>query len=198
MLDKILLNWEPYNMAESNLPALITYDKHMGGSHLSIVLIADLFLRGSKIIFLTAYPMAHDNFLNQVNGKNSNIAYVDSLDGLSKSTNAQAIIIESGNAVLFLNVIKKLPDLNDRIIFIKNIEIFNEEVYDACIGFKKLILSGNIDECNFNKKISNHQFKTIIAFNQPDTPLNIKVPLLEKWSSYLWTENENGILSIEK
>lgn len=198
MLDKILLNWQPYNIQENNLPALVTYDKNMGGSHLSIVLIADLFLKGSKILFLTAYPMAHDNFLNQIDGNNSNVAFVDSIEGLEESLNSQAIIIESGNATLFLNAIKIIPDLKERVIFIKNIEIFSEEVYDACTGFEKIIMSGNIDECNFKDKIPNHTFKTIIAFNQPKTPINIKVPTLERWSSFLWTESRNGILTISR
>lgn len=197
MLDKILLNWQPYNMTENDLPALITYAKHMGGSHLSIVLIADLFLRGSKIIFLTAYPMARDNFLNQVVIDNPNIANIDSPEELEGAEKAQAIIIESGNATLFLNAIKNLPDLNERIIFIKNIEIFSQEVYDACLESKKLILSGDIDECDFKDKIPNQQFKTIIAFNQPATKINIEIPKLEKWDSYLSSKNQNGILTLE-
>lgn len=196
MLDKILLNWQPYNITGNDLPTLVTYDKHMGGSHLSIVLIADLFLKGSKILFLTAYPMAKDNFINQIGENNLNVSFVDSTEGLEESINSQAIIIESGNATLFLNAIKNLPDLDERIIFIKNIEIFSEEVYDACIGFEKLIISGNIDECNFNEKIPNHTFKTLIAFNQPKTDIHIQVPPLEKWSSYLSTESKNGILTI--
>jgi hypothetical protein len=197
MLDKILLNWQPYKITENDLPVLITYAKHMGGSHLSIVLIADLFLRGSKIIFLTAYPMAKDNFLNQVGINNPNIIFVDSVEGLEEAANTQAIIIESGNATLFLNAIKNLPDLNERIIFIKNIEIFSEEVYDACIKSKKLIISGDIDECDFKDKIPNQQFKTIIAFNQTTTKINIEIPKLEKWDSFLSSENQNGILTLE-
>jgi len=169
----------------------------MGGSHLSIVLIADLFLRGSKIIFLTAYPMARDNFLNQVGIDNPNIISIDSPEELGEAIKAQAIIIESGNATLFLNAIKNLPDLNERIIFIKNIEIFNEEIYDACIESKKLIISGDIDECDYKDKIPNQQFKTIIAFNQPKTPIKIKIPTLEKWDSFLSSENQNGILTLE-
>ena len=76
MLDKLLLNWQPYKITENNLPVFITYGKNMGGSHLSIVLIADLFLQGSKILFLSAYPMARDNFLNQVGENNSKIEWI--------------------------------------------------------------------------------------------------------------------------
>lgn len=197
MLDEILLNWKPYTLKEEGLPCLITYDKHMGGSHLSIVLIANLFLQGSKVLFFTAYPMAKDNFLNQIGIDTPGVAIVDSLESLEEAKNAQAIIIESGNATLFLNAMKTLTDLDERTLFIKNIEIFNEEIFDTCLKQNNVIISGDIDECTFKDKIPNHNFKTIIAFNQPEISLDIKVPKLERWSSYLISEKEEGILTIK-
>ncbi|MFA6515145.1 MAG: hypothetical protein WCT42_02685 [Candidatus Paceibacterota bacterium] len=196
MLDKVLLNWEPYTLKEDNLPCLITYGKHMGGSHLSIVLIANLFLQGSKILFLTAYPMARDNFLNQIEEDTSRVAFVDSLESLEESLDKDAIIIESGNATLFLNAIKLIPDLDERVIFVKNIEIFNEEIFNTCLENQKVILSGDIDECNFKNNISIEKFYTIIAFNQPETPIRIEIPKLEMWSSYLKNDKQSGILTL--
>lgn len=197
MLDKLLLNWQPYKITESALPAFITYGKNMGGSHLSIVLIADLFLQGSKILFLSAYPMAKDNFLNQVGENNPNIKFVDSTEELEDAVNAQAIIIESGNATLFLKAIETLPDIDERVIFIKNVEIFNDQVFGACFKSEKIIISGDIDGCVFKDKIQPEQFKTLIAFNQPQTPIGIEVPKLEKWHGYLSSKDQNGIISVE-
>jgi hypothetical protein len=197
MLDEVLLNWQPYTLKEDNLPCLITYEKHTGGSHLSITLIASLFLQGSKILFFSAYPMAKDNFLNQVEENNSNVALVDSVDDLEEAINKDAIIIESGNANLFLSAIKILPDLNERVIFIKNIEIFNEEIFNICFIFDKIIISGDVDACNFRERIPNKKFNTIIAFNQPETPIDIKVPKLERWASYLSDQEKSGILTIK-
>ncbi len=197
MLDKLLLNWQPYKITENNLPALITYGKNMGGSHLSIVLIADLFLQGSKILFLSAYPMAKDNFLNQVGENNSNVKFVDSIEELEGAENTQAIIIESGNATLFLKAIEILPDLDERIIFIKNIEIFDTQVYEECFKSEKIIISGDIDGCVFKDKIQPEQFNTLIAFNQPQTPIGIEVPKLEKWDGYLSSKDQNGIITVE-
>lgn len=197
MLDEILLNWKPYTLKEDGLPCLITYGKHMGGSHLSIVLIANLFLQGSKVLFFTAYPMARDNFLNQVGINTPGIAIVDSLESLEEAKNAQAIILESGNATLFLNTIKTLTDLDERIIFVKNIDIFNEEIFNICLKNEKIIISGDIDECNFKNNISMEKFNTIIAFNQPEIPIKIEIPKLERWTSYLISNKEEGILTIK-
>ncbi len=48
MADKILLNNEDYHIGESDLPCLIHYAPKVGGSHFSVAMVADLFLRGSK------------------------------------------------------------------------------------------------------------------------------------------------------
>jgi len=197
MLDEILLNWEPFILKKGELPCLVTYKKHMGGSHLSIVLIANLFLQGSKILFLTAYPMAKDNFLNQINQDSSKILEVSSIEDLENAEKSQAIIIESGNATLFLNAIKSLPDINERVVFIKNIEIFNEEIFDICFNHEKVIISGDIDDCTFRDKIPDNKFKTVIAFNQPEIAIKIKVPKLERWASYLLNDTKDGIITIK-
>ena len=63
MADTISLNNEVYHIGEDGLPCLIHYAPKTGGSYFSVAMVADLFLRGSKILFLTAYPMAKDNFL---------------------------------------------------------------------------------------------------------------------------------------
>ena len=43
MTDTILLNNQPYVFTQDNLPCLITYGEKMGGSHISITLVVDLF-----------------------------------------------------------------------------------------------------------------------------------------------------------
>jgi hypothetical protein len=168
----------------------------MGGSHLSIVLIAHMFLQGSKILFLTAYPMARDNFLNQIEEDTSRVAFVDSLESLEESLDKDAITIESGNATLFLSAMKLIPDLDERIIFVKNIEIFDEEIFKTCLMYEKVIISGDIDECNFKDNISIKKFNTIITFNQPKTQIGIEVPKLEIWASYLKNDKQSGIITL--
>jgi hypothetical protein len=168
MADKILLNKkESYVFTEEMLPCLVTYKEGTGGSHLSIVIVANLFLQGSKILFLTAYPMAKEKFLEQVGDDHSKIAFVSSLEDLSLSVNKQVIILESGNESLFIEVVKNLSDIDERITLVKNMEVFSEKVFEACLGLSKIILSGNIDTCVFGEKISKIDFKTYIAFNQP-------------------------------
>lgn len=198
MADTILLNKQLYRITEDELPCLITYGEGMGGSHLSVTLVANLFLQGSKILFLTAYPMAKENFLQQVGPDHSKIAFVNSLSELQEAKNTQAIILESGNEALFLEIANSLPDLHERIILIKNIEVFSEKVFEVYLNLEKVILSGNIDTCVAKEKISQHNFKTIIAFNQPTISLPITVPVLEKWRGYLSNDTGSGIIAVQK
>lgn len=198
MIDKIVLNEENYEITENNLPCLVTYGEGMGGSHLSIVLTAQLFLSGSKILFLTAYPMAKEKFLAQIGEDHSNVAFVNNIAELEVAKNAQAIILDSGNGALFVEVAKILPDLHERVVLIKNMEVFKDEVFDTCLSLEKLLLSGNIDTCVAKEKIPKMNFKTLIAFNKPETPLPISVPPLEKYAGYLSSDDKSGIIAIKK
>jgi hypothetical protein len=198
MSEKLLLNQEPYVISENNLPCLVTYGEHMGGSHLSIALVANLFLSGSKILFLTAYPMARENFLEQIGTNHSGIAFVDSIPELEKALSAQAIILKSGDENLFIEAVKVLPDLHERVVLIKNMEVFGETVFDVSLSLEKIILSGNIDACISKGKIVKKNFSTIIVFNQPEIKIGFNVPPLEKYTGFLFSDAKKGVLSIKK
>lgn len=190
MADKIILNEKEYQVSETDLPCLITYAEKAGGSHFSVSMIANLFLQGEKILFLTAYPMAKDNFFEQIKGHESKTTYITNDSQLDP--NNQGIILESGNEELFLKATKQLADINDRIILIKNMEVFGQAVFDICLNYQKLILSGNIDKCIAKKQISQIKFNTIIAFTKPEIDLDIKIPDLEKYAGYWWSKDKEG------
>ncbi len=194
MADTILLNNEVYHIGEDGLPCLIHYAPKAGGSHFSVTMVADLFLRGSKILFLTAYPMAKDNFLQQIKGDESKTAFITDESQLNSET--QAIILESGNEKLFLQAIEKLDDLDERVILVKNMEVFSDAVFDSCLKLQKIILSGDIDKCSAKKQISDKQYKTIVLFSKPETPLKVEPPELEKYTGYLWGDGKEGLVSV--
>ena len=194
MADQILLNNEVYHIGENGLPCLIHYVPKAGGSHFSVAMVADLFLRGSKILFLTAYPMAKDNFLQQIKGSESKTAFIT--DESQLNTDAQAIILESGNEKLFLQAIEKLDDLNERVVLVKNMEVFSDAVFDSCLKMQKIILSGNLDECSMKKQISEKQYKTVALFSKSETPLKVEPPELEKYTGYLWSDGKEGLVSV--
>ncbi len=185
-------------MKEVDLPCLISYGEKMGGSHLSIALVVDIFKSGSKILFLTAYSMAKDDFLDDVDIKNSEVVFVNSINDLNDSKNKQAIIFDSGNSELFLNSIKLIPDLKDRVVFIKNIETFDKNIVDVCLSLEKVIISGDVKNSKYNKEILERNYKTVINFNQTIGISSLEVSSLEKYTAYFSNEETKGIIRVLK
>jgi hypothetical protein len=192
MTHTILLNNQAHYFSKADLPCLVHYLPKAGGSLYSVTLIINMFLSSSKILFLTAFPMAKDNFFNQLKGQESNISYITEEDQLDH--NSQAIIIESGNEKLFLSALKKLRDISERIIFVKNIEQFGQEFFRMVLNFEKIILSGNLNKCISKNQISNKNFKTNIYFNKPEISLNFNLPKLERYTGYLYSQSQEGII----
>ncbi|MFA6474221.1 MAG: hypothetical protein WCV85_05045 [Patescibacteria group bacterium] len=195
MAYKILFNNEEFHFHENDLPCLVHYREKQGGSQFTVTLVADLFLRGSKILFLTAYPMAKDNFVEQVKGEESKIAFITNESQFN--TNAQVIILESGNEKLFLKAVEKLGDLHERVVLIKNMEVFSDAVFDACEKLQKSILSGDIDSCVAKKRISHKLYTTTITFSEPETSLPFKTPVLKTYVGYLKTATKEGFVQLE-
>jgi hypothetical protein len=195
-MNKITLNNEDYNVTEKELPYLVVYGRQSGGSHFTLTLVKDLFLSGSKILFLTAFHMAKDSFLEQVGTDHSQISFVTNTDELKNAQNSQCIIIESGNENLFIESIKILPDINERVVLVKNIEAFSMPIFDHSLNLNKIIISGDIDNCVAKDEIIKKSFETIVAFNKTETVLPIEVPVLEKWSGYLSSQSKKGIIKV--
>lgn len=199
MKDIVTLNNAFFKFKAENLPCLIQYKEKMGGSHLSIVLIADLYAQGYKIVFLCGYPAAEEKFMELIDKDYSNIKFVNNMEDFPGAENYQMIMLKNGNESLLYDASVHVPDFNDRIIFIKNIEKFGEDTFDLVLPMNNIILSGNIDECVAKWKIPQKNWNTIIAFSQPEVVLpNIEVPTLEPWTAYYKSPNEFGIIQISK
>jgi hypothetical protein len=194
---KILLNDEGFHLGEDGLPCLVHYKEKQGGSQLTVTLVADLFLQGSKILFVTAYPMAKDNFFEQTKGMESKIFFAEHKEMLTEAQNYQAIILKSGDGDLYVEALKTLPDLSERVVLVKNFEIFDQNILDSSIKLEKIILSGDIDKSIAKKQISDKLYKTTITFSEPETPLSFKTPVLDKYIGYLKTADKEGLVKLE-
>ena len=195
-MNKIILNNELYQVKEKDLPFLIIYGEKSGGSHFTITLVVDLFLSGSKILFFTAFPMAKDNFLEQIGSDHSKVAFIDSVEDIKNYKDNQVLILESGNENLFIEAISILQDLNERVVLVKNIEAFSQDIFNNCLDLKNVVLSGNIDICIAKEQILKKSFKSIVVFTKPEISLPIEVPILEKWTGYLSGQDNMGVIKV--
>lgn len=197
MLDKIQLDDQPFDISVDQLPCLISYSEKTGGSHFSVSFIADLFLSGSKILFLTAYPMATENFLKQVNDSGSSITQIESLEDLRRNIDTQVIMIKSGDEEFFMEVVDSLTDIDERIVFVKNIETFKQDTVKRCLGLEKVILSGDIDKCELKEEILKKTYTTTVLFGLSKIDPFLKVPPLKKYTGYLRSKDVEGVVKLK-
>ncbi len=195
MKNDILLNNQIAHFGTADLPCLIAYGDKTWGSHFSVCLVTDLFRQGAKILFFTAYPSAREKFMEQITGEESKVIYVTDANDLT--TDAQVIILESWNETLFHDVCNVLPDLHERAVLVKNMEVFGPTVFAACLSCPKLIISGNLDGCVAKAEISAMSFATTVIFKQPEIALPYTAPTLETYTAYLRSPDKEGMVRID-
>lgn len=191
----ILLNTHQFHLSEEYLPCFIHGVEHSGSSFFSVAAAADLFLAGKKLIFFAAFPMARDMFLSlTTDRKDSGTIFTQ--EEIEKEKDKTAIIVKSGDEKLFLETLEKLPDISERIIFIKNIERFSEELSDAVKGYRNIILTGDLDRCKYKNVLLKMDFSTNILFSSMKAT-NFVIPELGQYEGLLLGETTGGIVSVK-
>lgn len=191
----LLLNNQVFHFVETDLPILIHGRDKTGASLFTVSAIANLYTQGQKILFLSGYHMARDEFLDQTKANNKALL-IENRDLLQKMPLPQTIFIKRETPELFIEAIQTLPDINERVVLIKNFDLFDSALFEAAKN-TKLILSGDIDRCAFKDKIAGISWKTKILFSQPEVNANITLPALEKYEGYLRGVNKEGVVSLK-
>ena len=177
-MHKILLNKKPFKVSEINFPILIHGEDGSGASFFTITLTANLLHSGSKVIFLCGYTMAHEEILRQIPNITEEDILLYTKDQLDKFDEALSLI----------------ENVNERVIVVKNIELFTEELFDHVSSYQKIIISGDIDKCSYKEKIMTKYYSEIILFSDLN---KIILPTLEKHQGYLKSKSEEGFITLE-
>ena len=176
----LLFGKDKLNVTIADLPCLIHGGAGSGASLFSISLLAEQFcLQGKKILFFSAQTMARDEFLTQAN----------------QTTDNQVIFIKSGDQDSFVHTIETLSDIDERVIFVKNIEDYDEKVWQAIRDKQKIIVSGDIEDASLQDKLLQKKWETKIFFSQLPADLGIQLPPLERYQGYLIGSNKTGIVT---
>ncbi len=184
------------DLAPSDLPLLIHGAHGVGASIFSVVVVADMFARGNKFLFFTAYPMAREEFMKQA-GEGASVFYLENESQIAMASGYQAIIVKSGDSELCLKIFHTLSDVHERIIFIKNIEtILTVELFAAIRSKAKIILSGDIDQSVIKEEVLTLSFRTQIIFSPLIAKPEFVLPKLEKYHGYMVGKTV-GVVSIK-
>lgn len=169
---KILLNNSEYNFKTSELPCLIHGEEGSGASLFSISLMANFFEQNEKILFICAFPHAKEEMEKQTNVIGGvNIIYITGQEEPQIS-----------------KIIDTISDIDERVILLKNIETFPTSVFEKLKSHKNLVLSGDLNKCEFKEEILKLDFKTKIMFSDSDVEL-------QKYEGYLSGE-QTGIVKL--
>lgn len=193
-MKNILLEGKEHTFTAGDLPILISGAHGTGSSYLAILLIAQLFAQGEKIVFFTAHPMAKEKLLEVV-GTHKGIGVVNSEDDIDLQRDEQLIIIKSGAIDLFHKVIESLDDIDERIVFLKNIDEFGAAAYLPVSAHEKIIFQGDIDKSSFGEAILEKGVESKLYFSQPKSDASLKVQQLDLFQAQLFSPNSKGVIS---
>lgn len=195
MSKTILLNNLQKHFDNKGLPILIHGKEHTGSSLFTISLLVDLYFQGYKIIFLSGYQMAREEFIKQI-GTDTQTVLANPTDSLENLNKKQVIFVRRKNPELFISFMHGLADINKRVVLVKNIDLFDESIFSAIENNSRVIISGDIDRSLYKSKIIKKHYSTKIIFSKPNISLNMNLPLLKKYEGFLWSEAEQGIVSL--
>lgn len=166
---------------DEDLPLVIHGAPKTGASHFSLSVVADLFAQGRKILLFTAFPAAREDFLAQTAelGRTS----FDIVDASQiPAAAADAVIVKSGVIALFLETLKRLPDLAERIVFIKNVEaVLTSEIVELVRSHSRLVLSGDFDATSLGAEVVRAVRPKTRILLSPSAALAVPFPALEKY-----------------
>lgn len=188
-------NNEIVDFNKNNLPIVIHGRDKTGSSLFSITMAAHFHIQGNKLLIFTAYPMAKEEFLEQV-GNDSSVFYLENQDDIINAQKYQTIIIKSGDKNLCVYALKKLNDIESRILFIKNVDIMlDDEIIKNLKMTNDIMLSGDLDLSVYPDFIKNINYKTKIFFSESSL-LNPKLLPIQKYQACVFNDNIKFTVSI--
>jgi hypothetical protein len=177
-MNQISVDEKEFNFTGNIFPMFIHGEDKSGASLYTVTMAVNLFAQNLPIVFLCGYPMAEVEFKKQVN----------------QVYKKEQIIFYTKEHVSEFKEFITNPNNQERIIFIKNIELFDKNVFDFVLPKNKIIFSGDLNKCSSKDKILNINFKTKVFFSKLD---DVKLPALQKYEGFLISENLKGITKVK-
>ncbi len=120
--------------------------------------------------------MAEEEFYKQMPGANTN----------------QIIFFTKEKTHEFKEALSEMND--DTIIFIKNIELFGQDVLELILHKEKVVISGDLNKYEFINELFQKHFSTKIIFSEM---AEMELPDLRKYEGYFQTDHLVGITKAE-
>ena len=192
MIKKILLDESELRFGVVDLPCLIHGKDKAGASLFTVTLVASLYAQGKRMVFLSGYPMARDELIEQI-GKSDDLVIFDPSVSIDKVNKSRAVFILKDEVEYFPKIVKGLIDIDEWVVLIKNIDLFSEREYRVVENHKKSILSGNLDKCSYKDLILKREFESRVFFSECS---DFDVPRLNKYKGYFVSREQSGSVKV--
>ncbi len=177
----VVVNDQPITLTHEDFPMLISGAPGEGSSYFSIELMVKLFQNGEKVVLFSAFEQAKELFKKEI----------------GDTTNENVSIIESGDDNTFIEELKNIPDLSERIVLFKNIDNYDQKLFDQLKDAKLVIFSGDLDQCQFKDELLKKEFKTKIFFSYPQgVEIENKIEL-PKYCAQIINDRNTGIITVK-
>lgn len=180
----IVTNNTPFDFSALDLPCLIHGKPKEGASLFTMCLAAQLCKQGEKLLVLCGYPQAKAEFIRQMG-----------TDSLSQS---RATFFTKENFAGFVEYTALHSNTHDRILLIKNFELFSAQILRQTQKFRGVLLSGNLDECGYGTAIEASWYSTQIYFSKPLANRKLSFQNPPKYSGVVIRKTERQIVRVKE
>lgn len=191
-----LLDNQPYSFTSEDLPALIHGEAHTGASLFTITLLSELYRQGEPILFLSEQEEAKDEFLKQ--SENPDFFTLSRQEDISKAQEHQVIHVLKENELLLPHLLENLPDKMERVVLIKNMELFSSDTIALFYRHPLVIFSGDLNKSLDKESLLQLKFNAKFFFSPLHDDLRLTLPPLEKYQGYFLGRISQGIVSLRQ
>lgn len=171
---KVILNdKEVPELVTESLPMLIHGQEGSGASMYTIALAAKWYEQGYNVLFLCGYEMAEEEFIKLVGQSNGQFFTKERQDDFKKLLN---------------------EPVDKRVVVVKNIELFGEDIIDLVSILDKVIISGDLNQSAFKDKILAVEYVTKFYFSEIE---GISLPDLKKYEGFVIANNFEGVTKLQ-
>jgi len=191
-----MLDTEPYSFTSEDLPALIHGEPRAGASLFTLSLLSELFRQGEPILFLSEQEEAKNEFLTLTD--NPDIFTLSSEEEVMIAQEHHVIHITKGHELLLPHLLENLPDKMERVILIKNIEMFSSDTIALFYRHPLVIFSGDLNKSADKESLLQLKFNAKFFFSPLHNDIRLTLPPLERYHGYFLGRISQGIVHLDQ
>lgn len=191
-----LLDNQPYSFTSEDLPALIHGEQGSGASLFTITLLSELYRQGEPMLFLSEGDAAKNELLEQID--NPDMISLSDQAQVENAQEHQIIHVTKEHELLLPHLLENLPDKMERVVLIKNMEVFSSDTIALFYRHPLVIFSGDLNKSPDKESLLQLKFNAKFFFSPLYDDLRLTLPPLEKYQGYFLGRISQGIVSLQQ